>query len=150
MKALLLALIGLLTIFSDRRPYDALIKRWAGLFHLKIRYYNRYTTRFEVDIVDDEMFISKYNKAVHDKKEYLYSLAHEFGHLIDAAYQEYYDEENYYDRLLNKHSIYEDEVQAWKIGKVLLQEAKVYEAKSFNKLKTRCLKEYREVLNIDE
>ena len=150
MKTILLVILGLLGIYSDRRPYDKLIRRWASLFHLKVKYYSRYTEKFEVDIVDDVMYISRYNKAVHDKKEYLYSIAHEFGHLIDAAYQEYYDNENYYDRLLNKHNIYEDEVQAWKIGKVLLQEAKEYETKSFNSLKRRCLKEYRKALKLDE
>lgn len=150
MKTLLLAMIGFLTFRSDRKPYNFLIRRWAKLFHLKIKYYNRYTERFEVDVIDDEMFISKYNKAVHDRKEYIYSIAHEFGHLIDAAYQEYYDDEKYFNRLLDKHSIYEDEVQAWKIGKVLLQEAKIYDSRSFNKLKRRCLKDYREALSIDK
>lgn len=148
MKTILLLGLGLLGIIPDRKPHNRLIKRWASLFHLKIKYYSRYTERFEVDIVEEVMYISRYNKAVHDPQEYLYSVSHEFGHLIDAAYQEYYENDTYFQRLLDKNAIYEDEKKAWQIGKLLLQQANLYESKSFNKLKRKCLKDYRKALKL--
>ena len=148
-KTLLLGLLGLLTFAFDRKPYADLIKRWSSLFHIKIKYHHRYSDKFSVDVVDDILYISRFNKATHDEREYLYSIAHEFGHLIDYAYVEYYyDEEELYDKLTDKHAIYEDEIKAWKIAKILLQQAGEYDSKSFNQLKRKCLKEYQQALGL--
>lgn len=139
----------LFTVATDRQPHKKVIGRWANLFYMKTKYLSRYTDQFEVDIINNVMYISKYNKAVHNEKEYLYSVAHEFGHLIDAAYREYYfEEEELYEKLTDREAVYSDEVRAWKIAKVLLQNAEAYDAKVFNDLRKKCLKEYKDALKL--
>lgn len=148
----LLALISLFTFAFDRQPYKPLIKKWSNLFRMKTRYHNRYSDIFEVDVVDNVMYISRYNKAIHSEVDYLYSVAHEFGHMIDYAYKEYYDVDNNdgaSDRLTDKHAIYEDEVRAWRVARVLLQQANHYDEKAFNKLRARCLREYKLALKLN-
>ena len=149
MKAILLGIIGFLLLLVDRRPNRRIIRSWSKLFHMKVKYHNRYTELFSVDVMDDILYISRYNKAVHDKKEYLYSIAHEFGHLLDYAYKEYYyDDEDLYTSLTDRKAIYQDEVSAWDIAEILLRDAAVLDEKVFFDLKERCLEEYRVALKL--
>lgn len=145
MKILLVSTIGLLLKFADRHPYHKIIKQWSKLFHLKVKFHNRYSEEFSVDVIEDVLYISRYNKAVHDKYEYLYSIAHEFGHLIDYAYKEYsHKETEFYDNLTDTEAIYRDEVVAWKIAKTLLtSNSEEYDEERFSSLRDRCLEEYR-------
>lgn len=152
MIKLLVAGITFLVFYFDRKPYSKLIKTWCTLFHMKIRYYNRYTDKFEVDVVDNILYISRYNKATHTVEEYVYSLAHEIGHLIDYAYKEhYYEDDMVASKLTDKQAVYQDEVVAWKIARVLLIEANepgLFNQKTFNSLKNRCLNEYKKALDL--
>ena len=145
----LVILICLLLLFYDRKPHQEIIKKWCRLFNLKVKYFNRYTERFEVDIFDNTMYISRFNKATHDNKEYLYSVAHEIGHLIDHAYKEYYYEESdVHSESLDKKTIYHGEVRAWEIASLLLKEEGLFDEIAFNNLKERCLDDYKEYLQI--
>lgn len=146
----LLIMFGGLLFMRDRIPYKKIIKRWSSLFHMKVRYHNRYSEHFSVDVIENILYISRFNKAVHSKQEYFASVAHEFGHLIDYAYKEFYfDEEQMYHKLTDKDAIYRDEVVAWKIAKILLTDAGEYDEKFFKELSERCLKEYRVALKIE-
>jgi len=138
--------ITLLLIVPDRQPHNKLIKQWSSLFHLKVKYTSRYSESFEVDIHDNEMYISRYNKGTHDRDEYIYSIAHEFGHLIDHAYREYYNKEER-DGLSAK-AILREEQRAWKIAKVLLESNNIYDKKKFDSLKNRCLEDYKKALKL--
>lgn len=150
MKTLLLGILGLLVLIFDRQPYSKFIRQWASFFHLKVRYHSRYSEHFSVDIIEGVLYVSRFNRAVHDRYEYFASVAHEFGHLFDYAYKEYYfDDEDIYCKLTDNKAIYRDEVVAWKIARILLQDAKQYDEKVFNELQDRCLQEYRTALKID-
>ncbi len=147
-KGYLLAIFTLLFL-RDRVPNRKIIKRWSRLFHMKVKYHSRYTELFSVDIIEDTLYISHFNKAVHDRFEYLASLAHEFGHLIDYAYKDYYfEEDELYKKMTDHDAIYEDEVKAWQIAKILLQDEDVYNEKSFTDLESRCLEQYRAALTL--
>jgi hypothetical protein len=153
MIKILLSLITFFAFYFDRRPYEKLINTWCSLFNIKVKYYSRYSDKFEVDVVDGILYISRYNKATHTPREYIYSLAHEIGHLIDHAYKEYYNkmEDDDEEQEMSRQSIYADEVQAWKIARVLLIEAgepNLYNVKEFNALRKKCLDEYKRVLEI--
>lgn len=149
MKIFLGALIGLLLSLTDRNPYRKIIKKWSRPFNMKVKYYNRYTDHFSIDIIDNIIYISRFNKAVHDPVIYLYSIAHEFGHLIDYAYREYYYEDQHiHTDVQDNKAIYRDEVVAWKVSKILIKEAGVYDKDKFNKLRDNCLEQYRVALKL--
>lgn len=142
---LIITILVLLSI-PDRQPYRRLVKQWSSLFNLKVVYSSRYSETFEVDIHDNVMYVSRYNKSTHDKDEYIYSIAHEFGHLIDHAYREYYDKR--VKDSLSAKAIIQEEQRAWKIAKVLLESNGIYDDKKFNDLKNRCLEDYKKALKL--
>jgi Zn-dependent peptidase ImmA (M78 family) len=146
-NSILLVLISLFAFAFDRQPYKKLIKQWSSMFRMKTKYHSRYSDIFEVDVVDNVMYISRFNKAIHSEVEYLYSVAHEFGHLIDHAYRDYYDQES---KLSENKAVYNDEARAWRIARGLLQQTEHYDEKAFNKLRARCLQEYKIALKLDK
>lgn len=149
----LLGFFGFLFLKNDRTPHRQLIKQWATPFRMKIKWLSRYENEnpFSVDVDEAILYISKYNKAVHSsEKQYIYSVAHEFGHLIDNSMQDHFLEEAELQKLATENEqAYQDEVRAWKIGKILLKNAKLFETKSFEKLKRYHLKNYRVALSLD-
>lgn len=146
---LIFLILLLLFLMPDRPPYSQVIKQWSKLFNLKIRYSSRFSDHFEVDVIDNILYISRYNKAFHSKQEWLFSLAHELGHLIDHAYRDYYNKhKNISNTEANKRAIYNDEVRAWRIAKVLLEQRNLLDLKAFNKYKNKCLLEYRQHLKL--
>jgi len=139
-------LLCLHLIFSDKKPYKSIVKEWSRPFNLKIIYYNRYSDIFECDTEEGTIYISRFNRSVHNKREYIYSIAHEIGHLIGALMDEEFDDGDtpkISDRETKK-AIILDEERAWDIGRLLLKDAKLYEYHSFKKLREDCLKTYRD------
>lgn len=152
MKYILLTIMGILFFMNDRQPYKKIIKSWCKLFGTKIKYYSRYSDTFSVDLIENVMHISKYNKNKHDPYEYVCSVAHEVGHLLDLAYREYvYDDpDEIFEDYTEDQETYQEEVRAWMIAKILLQDAKIYEEQSFVKFVNKNLKDYRSVLNLGD
>lgn len=144
---LLLGCILLLVLLPDRQPYTSLIKTQLRLFHFRIEYSHRWGDRFEVDVMDNILYISRYNKATHTKQEYLYSIFHEIGHMISHSYREYYDK--FEEDELSSQAIYNEEVRAWRIARTLLESTDAYDKKIFDALRGRHLKDYRKALNLD-
>ena len=146
---LLCGLTLVLVFIPDREPYQEVIKQWSKLFNINIKYSHRYTDAFEVDVINNILYISTYNKSFHSKQEWLYSVAHELGHLIDYAYKDYYNKHSSNSsQAMSSKAIYNDELRAWKIAKVLLEQRSLYNEKVFNKFKNECLLEYRKALKI--
>jgi hypothetical protein len=115
---------------------------------MKIVFHNRYSSTYNADVIDNILYISRFNKAIHNEQEYLFSLAHEIGHLLDYAYKEHVlDEEELYNGLDNKKAIYADEVAAWKLAEMLLEDVN-YDKEAFEHLKNQCLKQYQDALKI--
>ena len=141
-------LIGILILLflPDRKPYSDIIKAQSKLFHLKVKYSHRWGDVFEVDVVDGIMYLSRYNKATHSKEEYLYSILHEFGHLISYAYKDYYDK--FASDELAPEAIYNEEVRAWRIARTLLEGTAAYDKKVFDALRIKHLKDYKKALNL--
>lgn len=141
----LLVLIIVLVLYFDRKPYSKVIKQWAKPFNLKIKYYSRYTDIFECDTEEGIIYISRYNKSIHNKREYIYSIAHELGHIIGALLDDEYhsdDPHRICDRE-TKQAIILDEERAWDIAKDLLKDANLYEYHSFMDLRQRCISTYK-------
>lgn len=139
----LVALILISIKFSDRRPYHSVIKKWSRPLRFKIKYYSRYSDLFECDPEDGIIYISRFNKALHNKREYIYSIAHELGHIIGAMIDEETGLEPRISDRETKRAIIADEERAWDIARILLKKEKLYEYHSFNGLKERCLTTYR-------
>jgi len=139
-------ILTLLAVISDRLPYYFVIRKWASFFDLQLTFTSRYTDCFECDLDDKILYISRYNKSVHNRDEYIASIAHEVGHLIGAAIDEKYPEKYQLSRRSSKKSIYLDEARAWKIAEILLQDAELYNPDRFISLRDRCLLEYRKAL----
>jgi len=145
------AIVAILILFNDRKPYHYLVKRWNRMFHHnRIKYLSRWSDDYSVDVHNNVLYISRFNKSVHDRREYLYSIAHEFGHLISEAIEDYYlgtedEDDNKQD---NVQAIYNEEIRAWRIARVLLKEANQFDEKHFNKVMNKNLKQYRIQLKI--
>ena len=150
MKYLLLLLISILTTFNDQQPYKKIIKSWCKLFSTNVKYYSRFSDTFSVDLLENVMHISKYSKSKHDPYQYVCSVAHEIGHLLDLAYREqtYDDPDEIFISYTEDQETYQEEIRAWSIAKVLLQDAKIYDEKPFNAFVNKNLKDYRSVLNL--
>jgi hypothetical protein len=144
----LFAIILVLIFLPDREPYESLIRKWTRPLKMKIVFHNRYSSVYNADVIDNVLYISRFNKAIHNEQEYLFSLAHEIGHLLDYAYKEHVlDEEELYNSLDNKKAIYADEVAAWKLAAMLLEDID-YNKQAFELLKNQCLKQYEDALKI--
>lgn len=131
--------------YYDKRPYSYAIKQWTRPFNITIKYYSRYTDIFECDPEEGIIYISRYNKAIHNKREYIYSIAHELGHIIGALLDEEYHSDDMHkicDRE-TKQAIILDEERAWDIARLLLQDAGLYEYHSFKDLRQRCISTYK-------
>lgn len=136
-------LLVFLLLFRDRRPYWRIVKKWCQSFNLEIKYTSRYEEIFACDPDTRVVYICKYNKAFHDKQVYIYSIAHELGHLIGFEIdEEFYIRKKRISNRITKEQVIADEIRAWKIAELLLKDAKLYEKESFEKLRDRCLHEY--------
>lgn len=147
-ELLLIVPIVFLIFYYDRKPYAKIINTWCNLFHLQVIYRDRHREIFEIDVVDQVLYISRYNKATHTKEEYLYSIAHEFGHLVDYIYRDYYNK--HMKDELSPQAIYNDEVRAWKIARILLQEAGHLDKKLFDSIKNKNLNDYKKALELGD
>ena len=150
MNIILGLLLVLLLFHVDRQPYSKIIRSWTKILRVKFVYHGRYTDDFNVDLVDDVLYVSRYHKMTHDPKVYVYSIAHELGHIIDGIYREnaYEDPDEIFDGMTEQHTIYEEEIRAWSIAKQLLIDANIYDESFFIELRDKCLQNYKTYLQL--
>lgn len=144
LNSILTLLIAFFVSIFDRKPYWYIIKKWCEPFNITIKYTDQHKEIWAADPDLRMIFISRYNKSFRNKREYLYSVAHELGHLVGSEIdEEFYMRKQRISNRINKRQILADEIRAWNVAEILLRDANLYH-EEFCILRDRCLKEYQE------
>lgn len=136
----LLAILGLV---NDYHPKIQKLIELKNSLSFKIEYLSRFEDDYYYLTLKNIVKIPRYNKAVHDEEEYLYSVAHEIGHVIFERIEE---EKEVIGKNFKGYKQITRERRAWDIAEMILEEKGMLKDKTkFYKLRNKCLSDYRKV-----